>query len=45
MKFYHITSTTQSIVLKSVNDSLPEIIYWGKKLAEETDLKQIDELN
>ena len=42
MKFYHINSSTQSIVFKLLNDSLPTIIYWGKKLSEETDLKQID---
>ena len=42
MKFYHINSSTQSIVFKSLNESLPTIIYWGKKLSEETDLKQID---
>ena len=42
MEFYHITSRTQSIVFKSENYSIPAIIYWGKKLGEEVDLRQID---
>ena len=42
MEFYHITSRTQSIVFKSENYSMPAIIYWGKKLGEEVDLRQMD---
>ena len=42
MELYHINSSTQSIVIKSENHSMPAIIYWGKKLGAEIDLSQMD---